>query len=102
MDLSLERWEAVSPNEREGIARRLARELPTGFKFDCIRHYEMGARQNDVAQFWKGDSTFSLIPGGTVILGHDADRPWQPTSDELESWESERNCWVDEGITIQE
>src|SRR3954454_5261762 len=98
MDLSLERWAAVTSTEREGLARRLARQLPSGFEFVCLQHYRMGDQQHHVAHFRQVDSFFSLIPGGPVMLGYDADRPWQPTADELESWESERNCCVDEGI----
>ena len=43
-----------------------------------------------------------LIPGGPVILGYDADRPWQPTSDELEDWEGDREFWFGPDKTIQE
>ncbi len=83
MDLSLERWAGTSRSEREAIARRLAKQLPAGFAFDRIRRCRMGDQQHLVALFRQGTSTFALIPGGPVILGYDADRTWEPTSDEL-------------------
>jgi hypothetical protein len=62
----------------------------------------MGEQQYDVALFQQGASTFALIPGGPVILGYDAERPWQPTSDELESWKRDYCDWFDPDMTIQE
>jgi hypothetical protein len=36
MDLSAQRWEGVTPAEREALARRLAKQLPAGFTFQAI------------------------------------------------------------------
>jgi hypothetical protein len=102
MDLSLERWEGTTPSERQAIARRLAKQLPAGFAFDRVRRHRLGEKQHYVALFRQGTSTFSLIPGGPVIIGYDADRPWQPTDDELESWEADRDDWFGPDKTIQE
>jgi hypothetical protein len=102
MDLSLERWEGTTPSEREAIARRLAKQLPSGFAFDRVRRYRMGEQQHEVALFLEGTSTFAMIPGGPVILGYDAERPWQPTSDELESWQFDHCDWFEPDKTIQE
>jgi hypothetical protein len=41
-----------------------------------------------VAHFTFEGSLFSLVPGGPVTIGYDAGRPWEPTPDELASWES--------------
>jgi hypothetical protein len=43
-----------------------------------------------------------LVPGGPVTVGYDADRPWEPTSDELESWQRDREFWFSQGKSIQE
>jgi hypothetical protein len=102
MDLSLEWWECATQPEREATARRLAKQLPAGFAFDRIRRYRMGEQEHHVALFRQGTSTFALIPGGPVILGYDAERAWQPTTDELESWESDREFEFGPGKTIQE
>ena len=102
MDLSLERWEGTPSSERAAIARRLAKQLPAGFAFDRVRRYRMGEQQHHVALFRQEASTFALIPGGPVILGYDAERPWQPTSDELESWHFDYYDWFDPDMTIQQ
>jgi hypothetical protein len=86
MDLSTDRWEGVAPVEREALARRLAKLLPTGFTFQAIRRFQLGEREHHVALYQKDDAAFVLIPGCEVSLGYDADRPWEPYPDELESW----------------
>jgi hypothetical protein len=88
VDLSNERWKGMTSSEREAFARRLAKELPSGFTFDAIRLYQLGERQNSVALYQKDNASFVLIPGGAVTLGYDAERPWKPNPDELESWQS--------------
>lgn len=93
MDLSRERWEGSTPSERETVARRLARQLPAGFAFDGIERHRMGEQQNHLAVFHQGTSTFALVPGGPVMLGFDAERPLEPTADELESWQDEADFW---------
>lgn len=87
MDLSTERWESVTQSEREDIARRVAKQLPSGFTFQTIRRYQLGDRENRVAFYRRGDATFALIPAAVASLGFDADRPWEPNRDELESWQ---------------
>jgi hypothetical protein len=87
MDLSIERWESVTPTEREEIANRLEKELPLGFTFQCIRHCRLGAVQNHIAFFQKDGAFFVFVPGSEVSLGYDRDRPWEPNQDELESWQ---------------
>ena len=101
MDLSLERWEGLTRSEREAIAVRLARELPTGFVFESIERYSAWPHPHDVALFRQGTYQFALIPGGPVTVGYDADRPWEPTPDELETWE-DYDCWFSPNQTIQE
>jgi hypothetical protein len=87
MDLSLERWRGLSQDNRESLAKQLARNLPTGFEFQSIQRFQLGASENHVALYRFGDATFALIPGGSVVLGFDAERRWEPTPDELESWQ---------------
>jgi hypothetical protein len=87
MELSIELWERASSAEREGIARQLAKQLPEGFSFQGIRAFGFGERQHEVALYQNGNFTFSLIPGGIVSIGYDADRAWEPNQDELESWQ---------------
>jgi hypothetical protein len=86
-DLTLDRWERMSSGEREAAVGRLAGNLPAGFAFRSIRTYELGDQSHPVAEFTFDEAAFVLIPGGRVTLGYDADRPWEPTPDELESWQ---------------
>jgi hypothetical protein len=102
MDLSLERWDGATHSDRNANAVRLAKQLPTGFAFDSARRCRLGDQQHEVAFFRQGSSRFALIPGGPVRLGYDAGRPWQPTSDELESWEFDHDDWFEPDRTIQE
>jgi hypothetical protein len=87
MDLSLEHWEGITAADRESAAKRLAKQLPTGFAFQAVRPYEQGSRRHHVALYTLGDAVFALIPGGEVAIGHDPEWPWEPNPDELESWQ---------------
>ena len=84
MDLSLERWEGFTPSEREAVARELARQLPSGFTFHSLRLHQLGEQQHQVAFYQYGSARFALVPGGTVTLGYDAERLWEPNPDELQ------------------
>src|SRR5713101_3125986 len=86
-DLSLETWTSFSSSDRKAWAERLARQLPSGFIFDSLQTYSLGGGSNDVAKFKKDDLTFVLIPGGSTTVGYDEDRSWDPTPEELHSWE---------------
>lgn len=87
MDLSIERWQGLTSAERESLAKRLVLQLPVGFSFQAIRTCQLGEQQNHVAFFQKEDAIFAFIPGGQVSLGYDAEREWEPNSDELEDWQ---------------
>jgi hypothetical protein len=87
-NLNLANWERMPPKERRELAKRLARELPTGFSFRSLRSYQLGGRKHPVALFEFDGSSFALIPGGSIRLGYDPDRAWEPTPDEQESWEA--------------
>jgi hypothetical protein len=100
-DLSSERWESIAPSELEATARRLAKQLPSGFCFEAIGRFGFGERQRHVALYRQNDATFALIPAATVLLGYDADRPWEPCPDELESWQgTSKEYGIDK--TVQE
>lgn len=86
MDLTSARWNRCSAAKREELALRLGAQLPGGLKFEGLRSYGVGDRENETALFRSGGSTFVLIPGGIATIGHDADRGWEPNPDELSSW----------------
>lgn len=87
MDLTLERWDRLSPPEREALARRVGKILPDGFTFEAIRPFSLGDQRHEVAMFRRDGAAFALIPGGERRLGFDAGRGWEPTPEERESWE---------------
>jgi hypothetical protein len=86
MDLSIERWKGLQPAEREALANGLAKQLPSGFRFQAIRRMRLGDSANDIAFYQAGNAAFALIPGAMASLGYDRDRAWEPNLDELESW----------------
>ncbi len=85
--LGLDRWNHISSGERERLAQTLANNLPYGFALREIRAYTLGGQTHYVAEFTFEDANFVLIPGGPVALGLDAEWPWEPTPNELESWQ---------------
>jgi len=85
-DLTLEKWDALSPSECETYARQLAKELPSGFVFQAVRPFHLGTQERLVATFRFGDSSFVLVPGGSVTLGFD-ENEWEPDEDEAQSWQ---------------
>jgi len=85
-DLSLETWTGMSSTDRKVYAERIARQLPSAFTFQSLQTYKLGQQTHEVAEFRREDATFVLIPGGPVTLGYDADRSWEPTPEEVQSW----------------
>jgi hypothetical protein len=77
----------MGPSEREASARRLVSELPSGFAFHAIRPLSLGDQRHEVAMFDFDGARFALIPGGSIQLGYDADRYWEPSPEELASWQ---------------
>jgi len=88
MDLSFDRWERSSSDERDSLCRALAAQLPSDFSYHSMHCVRDGERLRETAHFQRGDSTFALIPGGPVELGFDLDRPWTPTKHELSGYSS--------------
>lgn len=88
MALTLDHWDRMSASEREAAAKRMVVDLPGGFAFDSVQDFRLGARQHHVALFAFGHAKFALIPAATASIGFDADRRWDPTPEELESWQN--------------
>jgi hypothetical protein len=86
LDLSHVRWNAISSSERNALAKQLAHQLPTGFQLHSLQTYTLGNKTREIAEFSFDRAQFTLIPGVEAVLGYDASRPWEPTSEELESW----------------
>jgi len=87
MDLTLDRWERMSRSEREVVAKRVSTALPSGFAFHGIQSFSLGEQRYEIAIFDFEGARFALVPGSSGQLGYDAKRYWEPTTDELESWQ---------------
>ena len=87
MDLTLDRWERMSPSERESTAKQLVGALPSGFAFHAILPFSLADQHHEIAMFDYDGARFTLIPGDSRRLGYDAARYWEPTPEELESWQ---------------
>jgi len=87
MNLTADSWNAMTPAERERAAGRIASQLPDAFVVHHVQHESKGGPLNSLAVYETSDATFVLVPGGPVQLGFDASRPFEPTSDELKSWQ---------------
>ena len=48
MELTLDRWERISPSEREAVAKRLVTALPSGFAFHRVRPFSLGDRRYEI------------------------------------------------------
>jgi hypothetical protein len=75
MDLSTECWESATPAERVALAKRLAKQLPSGFTFQAIRRFRLGEWQHQIALYQHDNATFALVPSAVASLGYDAARP---------------------------
>jgi hypothetical protein len=87
VELTLDRWERISPSEREAVAKRLMIALPSGFAFHGVRQFSLGDRRYEIAIFDFEGARFALIPGCNRQLGYDAERYWEPSPEEIESWQ---------------
>jgi len=94
--LTITQWQEMTSGDRETYSRQLVDVLPTGFVFRKIDRYELGLQKHEVALFEFAGAIFALIPSAEVILGYDPNRFWEPSSEELESW---NNTCVEYGIS---
>src|SRR5947209_8413706 len=84
--LTLSVWDHFTKKETRMVARHLATLLPEPWAFDDVEPHECGDQSRQVAFYRWNDVRFALIPGGTVTLGHDRDRPWRPTPAQRAEW----------------
>jgi hypothetical protein len=87
VDITLEHWKTFSRSEREAYARLLVRQLPVGFSYHSLQTFGLGRESHQMARFEFENASFVLIPGGPTSIGYDANRLWQPTPQENESWQ---------------
>jgi len=84
-DLTLERWDRLSADEKERTARALS--LPTSLTLKGIERCATLDGERLVAVFARGDAQFVLLPGGEVVLGHDHGVPLELTDEQHASWD---------------
>ncbi|WP_293339961.1 hypothetical protein [Microcoleus sp. CAWBG58] len=84
--MELQKWQKLSDEQRYRYAEELAAHLPQSVIFRGLRLYSYGGGQLSVAIFEYGGALFSLIPGGEVQLGYEADN-FCPTDEQIESFQ---------------
>ncbi len=82
--LTFTNWNAISTNEKIELAKALSKMV--GAKFSKIEKFEREAGTCEIALFSKDDSTFALIPGGTVSLGYSENQVCTIPNDDLQAW----------------
>lgn len=87
MTIHRETWNRLTNSERVDLALEVRRSLPVPFAFSGIRTFQYQGQENSLAVFNYDNSEFVLIPGDTVRLGYEWERPFPLTSEQVELWE---------------
>jgi hypothetical protein len=85
-DFFLPAWDSLPSGRREELAAWVCRIRPQ-FRLESVELQSQGSQAHYVAFYSFGGSMYALVPGAEATLGHDPDRPWLPTQEELEDWE---------------
>ncbi len=88
---NLEEWDRCTQEECEALMHALI--LPQGFRFSHIAACALGAQKRYIAFFSACDSSFALIPGGSVTLGYDRSYAFRPSRCQKISWQQTREEW---------
>jgi formylglycine-generating enzyme required for sulfatase activity len=69
----VKRWDAATPGERRGVAERVAKMLD-GFTLLRVQPFGFEGHRHEIAVFLHAHTglEFSLIPGGTFLMGSPA------------------------------
>lgn len=84
--MELQEWQKLSDEQRYRYSEELAAHLPLSVIFKGLRLYCYGGSKLSVALFEHEGALFSLIPGGEVQLGYEADN-FRPTDEQIESFQ---------------
>ncbi len=80
-------WNAASPDERQAVARTIAKRLPDSFIFDGLETHSLGDQSHEIAFFHFEKAKFALVPGcSAAVLGYDRDRPFVLNPEQREDW----------------
>ena len=100
---SLRRWDMLTAQDQEALARAIGERLPATFAFAGIASCALAQHQHRIAFLeYQPDEThepgaaarFALLPGDEVTLGYDPERPFVPDADHLASWQAFARSWL--------
>jgi len=84
--MELQEWQKLSGEQRYCYSEKLAAHLPQSVIFKGLRFYTHGGPELSIALFEYGGALFSLMPGGEVQIGYEADN-FRPTDEQIESFQ---------------
>jgi hypothetical protein len=82
----LQEWQKLSEEKKYRYSQELAAYLPQSVIFKGLRFYPDGGPELSIAIFEYGGALFSLMPGGEVQIGYEADN-FRPTDEQIESFQ---------------
>jgi hypothetical protein len=84
--MELQEWQKLSEEQKYRYSEELAAHLPQSVIFKGLRFYPDGGPELSIAIFEYGGALFSLMPGGEVQIGYEADN-FRPTDEQIESFQ---------------
>jgi hypothetical protein len=84
--MELQEWQNLSEKQKYCYSEELAAYLPQSVSFKGLRFYLDGGPELSIAIFEYGGALFSLMPGGEVQIGYEADN-FRPTDEQIESFQ---------------
>jgi hypothetical protein len=84
--MELQEWQKLSAEQKYRYSEELAAHLPQSVIFKGLRFYPDGGPELSIAIFEYGGALFSLMPGGEVQIGYEADN-FRPTDEQIESFQ---------------
>ena len=84
--MELQEWQKLSEEQKYCYSDELAAHLPQSVIFKGLRFYPDGCPELSIAIFEYGGALFSLMPGGEVQIGYEADN-FRPTDEQIESFQ---------------
>jgi hypothetical protein len=82
----LQEWQKLSGEQKYRYSEELAAHLPHSVIFKGLRFYPDGGPELSIAIFEYKGALFSLMPGGEVQIGYEADN-FRPTDEQIESFQ---------------
>jgi hypothetical protein len=94
--LRIDLWDTITDADRERIAHDVLSRVDLPFEFVGLMSQSLGSQHHVTARFKLNDECFRLLPGGSVVLGYDRERPYEPNAEGRLSWQGTQDeCGLD-------